>query len=1381
MTIGRRSDTGFSFNGDLDETVLYTNALTAAEVLAHYENGINPTPTIPYEQLVQGKNPAGYWRLNEPAYTAPDPSTLPVAVNSGSAGAAAEGRYSVYSQPGAPAANFGGFGAGNYACNFSPNGLPTSVILGNPAELNFTGQITLMAWVKPQATDGLRNIISHGYRSTPDQELQLRISSGAYDVGSWSPGEGVSSPAGMATADIGLWTFVAGTYDGTKWSLYRNGALVATNAGPLGAVLVEENWAIGARGTGTERFFQGGIDEVAILTNALSAAQILQLYNSANVPPFFTKQPQAPVGNVYEGMTVSLDAQAGGVLPLAYQWTKNTTNLVGKTATNLVLLNVKTSDSGNYALVVTNNYGAVTSSIIALNVQAGPPVIFQAPQSLTKYVGGNPLFQVVAGGSVPLSYQWKFGTNVLAGQTNASLHLANVQPADAGSYSVLIANSYGSTNLTATLTLVQPANYAAAVMANRPRAYWRMNETSGTVAADWSGSYDGTYVGIVTNNVPSVQAPTYLGYETTNTGYQFSGGRAYVETPALGFTNNTFTIAFWANPVSPQADSVPFMFTGGSTNGGFGVNLDGGPALRHHYADNGPSGWWQSSGLEVSWDTWNYIVLVIEPSQATFYLDKGDGNGLQSSVVAGTHVPMPFNLPCYISRESRDMRYFKGPMDEVALFDRALSASDVLSLHTMAISGPLPPAIVKQPVPVTRYVGSSATFSIEAVGVPPLAYQWKTNGTPVAGATNGSLTLANVQMAQNGIGCSVTVSTSAGATNSEAAVLTVLSHPAGYAGALLGYGPVAYWRLDEPTGSTTAYDYAGGFDGEDQGGLNPGVAGPQSPAFPGFSAGNTAAQFDGSSAQILTSPAMGLNTNTVTITCWVKRNGPQIDFAGLVFTRGGQVSGLDMKPNGELRYHWNNVRYDWSSGLIAPDGQWAFVALVVEPTKATMYMDAGTGLVSAVDNVAHANCTFDQVRLGIDPTARFFNGDLDEAAVFNRALSLDEITTLHAAAFYGSTTKPFFTRQPASQPIVVGSTLTLTAAVFGSMPINYQWKNNGVIIPGSTSASLTLSNIYYTSSGNYVLYATNGAGWTNSATATVTVMPVPTYANATNALVLHLAFENNPNDTSGRGNHATAMNAPTYVTGKVGSKALHYNTDTTTSTYSYAQIANTNDFQFGEAVDFSVAYWVKFTGKPGDLPFIATATGSYGGAGLTFAPGYQTGTWSYSLGGATAGVATGYGMAVVNDDQWHSLVHSFTRTGNAVTYLDGVPVDSRSIAGIGSLDSLNPLTIGQDPTGTYAVTGSADIDDVGIWSRALTAYEASGIYNAAQSGLSFDVQAPVKLYLNKVGGNIDLSWQAGTLLQSTTVNGPYSPVSGATAPFYRTSPTNSAMFYRVRN
>jgi hypothetical protein len=100
--------------------------------------------------------------------------------------------------------------------------------------------------------------------------------------------------------------------------------------------------------------------------------------------------------------------------------------------------------------------------------------------------------------------------------------------------------------------------------------------------------------------------------------------------------------------------------------------------------------------------------------------------------------------------------------------------------------------------------------------------------------------------------------------------------------------------------------------------------------------------------------------------------------------------------------------------------------------------------------------------------------------------------------------------------------------------------------------------------------------------------------------------------------------------------------------------------------------------------------------------------------------------------------------------------------------------------GAYQETASFDMDDMGIWRRALNSYEALSIYNAALNGLSFDTGGPIKIGVNQVGSNIDVSWQGGILKQSTTVNGTYTPVPGASAPFYRTPTTGPAMFYKVQ-
>jgi glucose/arabinose dehydrogenase len=93
---------------------------------------------------------------------------------------------------------------------------------------------------------------------------------------------------------------------------------------------------------------------------------------------------------------------------------------------------------------------------------------------------------------------------------------------------------------------------------------------------------------------------------------------------------------------------------------------------------------------------------------------------------------------------------------------------------TYAVSQP--PVIGLQPTSRTVGVGQSVTFNVGATGSTPLAFQWRRNDTPIAGATSSSYTRTNIQLSDNGAFFDVVVTNAFGMAVSDAAQLTVLQN-----------------------------------------------------------------------------------------------------------------------------------------------------------------------------------------------------------------------------------------------------------------------------------------------------------------------------------------------------------------------------------------------------------------------------------------------------------------------------------------------------------------------------------------------------------------------------------------------------------------------------
>ena len=166
-------------------------------------------------------------------------------------------------------------------------------------------------------------------------------------------------------------------------------------------------------------------------------------------------QPLGQFADIGNSATFSVFAVGTG--DLHYQWKVNGTPIPGATSAMLTLNNLQSSDSGGYTVDVTDDTGTVTSATASLEVLS-PPTIVQQPAGKTVVAYQDTFFSVTAGGQGPFTYQWRLNGVKLTDATNSVLALPNVQPNQAGLYSVEVFNPVSSVvSANAQLNLLIPA------------------------------------------------------------------------------------------------------------------------------------------------------------------------------------------------------------------------------------------------------------------------------------------------------------------------------------------------------------------------------------------------------------------------------------------------------------------------------------------------------------------------------------------------------------------------------------------------------------------------------------------------------------------------------------------------------------------------------------------------------------------------------------------------------------------------------------------------------------------------------------------------------------------------------------------------------------
>jgi len=143
-----------------------------------------------------------------------------------------------------------------------------------------------------------------------------------------------------------------------------------------------------------------------------------------------------------------------------------------------------------------------------------------------------------------------------------------------------------------------------------------------------------------------------------------------------------------------------------------------------------------------------------------------------------------------------------------------------------------------------------------------------------------------------------------------------------------------------------------------------------------------------------------VTATAATFVAWIRRNGTQGQYDGILFSRGTSVSGMQFQSSNQLSYNWNNAvnTYNWNSGLTVPDLTWCMVAVSVTSTSATAYLCQSGGITSATNTVSHTSTTLDDIKIGQDDFGgRFFGGNIAIAQLYDTALSAGQISQLFDA------------------------------------------------------------------------------------------------------------------------------------------------------------------------------------------------------------------------------------------------------------------------------------------------------------------------------------------------------------------------------------------------
>ncbi len=648
----------------------------------------------------------------------------------------------------------------------------------------------------------------------------------------WGTGVyGLTNPPASATGIVaiacGSLHNLALRADGTvvAWGMTNQGQCnVPIEATNLLAIAAQQTTSMALRRDG--RVFvwgsvANGMDQVPANATNVAAIALGAMHCVASIDRGAAVVYAPPLDSrVLVGEKLILLADAYGANPPAARWYRNGQPVAGATNRWLVLPDVQESAAGSYTVAFARGDDWISSAVAQVTVVPSMPVILGQPSSQTNWVGAQIALEVERLGSEPMDYAWfRDGTRV-EGAAGRRLDFPDLSFADSGFYHLVLSNALGSvTSNPVRLDVQQIAawgsnfssqtnvhsgatNVVALAAGDRHTLALRLD---GSVVA-WGASSSGlTNVPSMATNAIAIAAGTDHNlvaradgtvlawgsslYGKTTVPQQATGVVAVAAGTAhsLGLRRDGRVVA-WGNTnnsllnVSPRAVKVVRVAA---------------PAFLGNYSlalrrDGRVFGWGASANGLTNPPAAISNVVGIGAGPVHALAIRGDGRvvGWGSTTGGGLNIPeSATNIVAVVAGANSTGLGFSlalrndgailgwGATSQVQLAQLPANLSSAFALgagssHAVAATASRAPRFVDRLGDLVAYQGHDFSLNALVIGAPPLAYQWRFDGTDLAGATQPTLRLTNVTSASAGL-YSVVVSNRLGVLEGEVAQLAV--------------------------------------------------------------------------------------------------------------------------------------------------------------------------------------------------------------------------------------------------------------------------------------------------------------------------------------------------------------------------------------------------------------------------------------------------------------------------------------------------------------------------------------------------------------------------------------------------------------------------------